>query len=65
MERRKRVRISKVDAAIEGLKVGNVIPVEGALSYWRNRQALFHQNNPDAWVSIYTENAKAFAKRIY
>jgi len=64
MERRVRKRISKVDVVFNKMEVGKPIPVKGSISYWRNRQAVFHQDNPNKQIAITVENKKAFAERI-
>lgn len=64
MERRGAIKKSPVDKAFKKLKVGQKIPVTGAESYWRNRQAAFHKENPDLWVRIFKEKKKYFAERI-
>ena len=64
MERRGATKSSAVDKAIRELSVGQRVPVKGAISYWRNRQAAYHRENPDSWVRISVEKNKAFAERI-
>lgn len=64
MERRGALKTSDPDKKFRELVVGQKIPVTGSLSYWRNRQQLFHKKYPEAWLRIANENGAYFATRI-
>lgn len=52
MSTKRRVRKSEVDTLLEGLSVGEKIPVTSTRGYWKNRQSLFHGKFPKRHVAL-------------
>lgn len=64
MQRRGALKSSEVDKTFQSLVIGQKVPVKGSITYWRNRQAVFHKENPTAWVRISVVKKRGFAERI-